>query len=189
MSLRTKIIMSIGALALSGPVIGSGCASAPQTRTGQNAIVAEADHVLETLRADSPALDDLVTRAYGYVVFPRIGKGGVLVGGASGNGVVYEAGQPIGFVELNQASIGLQLGGQTFSEIIVFETAADLEELKDGRFSLGASASAVVLKSGAARGLEFEDGVAIVIKPRRGLMVDMSVSGQQLNYRPRRPRG
>lgn len=183
MSLRAKLILSIGALALSGPVVSSGCASAPQTRSGQNAFVTEADGVLASLRTENPGLDALVKRAHGYVVFPHIGKGGLLVGGAHGSGVVYEAGQAIGFVELNQASIGLQLGGQTFSEIIVFETPADLEELKDGRFSLGASASAVILSAGAARGLEFEDGVAVAIKPRGGLMVDLSVSGQQLNFR------
>jgi len=182
MSRRAYIAALAGASLGALVILSSACATAPKTKAERSALLNDADATLATMTAESPRLNDLVERAHGYVVFPSIGKGGVLVGGAYGRGVVYERAQPIGYAEMNQASFGAQLGGQTFSEIVVFETAGDLEELKDGRFSLGAGAGVVVLKEGAARGLEFQDGVAVAIKPIGGLMVDVSVSGQQMNF-------
>ncbi|HLU68324.1 MAG TPA: lipid-binding SYLF domain-containing protein, partial [Kofleriaceae bacterium] len=132
-----------------------------------------------------PGLQQILDQAYGYAVFPEIGKGGAIVGGAYGRGIVYEQGRKVGFVELNQGSIGAQLGGQTFSEIIVFSNRAALDRLKAGNFDLGADASAVVLTTGAAAGARFERGVAVFVLPQGGLMVDVSVNGQQLNYQPR----
>src|SRR5215468_7348835 len=81
-------------------------------------------------------------KAYGYAVFPSIGKAGVGVGGAYGKGKVYEGGKVIGETSMTQASIGLQLGGQAFSQIIFFEDARALKEFTSGNFEFGAGAAA-----------------------------------------------
>ena len=121
----------------------------------------------------------------GYAVFPEIGKGGLVVGAAYGRGVLYQHGRKAGFVELNQASIGAQLGAQTFTELIVFRNDYDVARLKAGTYSLGANASAVVLTTGAAATADFVDGVAVFVVPRGGAMAELSLSGQKINFSPR----
>jgi lipid-binding SYLF domain-containing protein len=86
---------------------------------------------------------------------------------------------------LNQGSIGAQLGGQSFEELIVFHDPNALDRLKSGTFEFGATASAVALKSGAAAGTTFADGVAVFTVPRAGLMAELTITGQKLNYQPR----
>ena len=115
-------------------------------------------------------------------VFPEIAKGGLIAGGAFGEGVVYVNDQVIGYAELNQASIGAQLGGQTFSELIVFRDRNALDRLMGGNFDFGVDASAIIVKTGAARSASFEDGQAVFVKPRGGLMAELSVSGQQIDF-------
>jgi lipid-binding SYLF domain-containing protein len=121
-------------------------------------------------------------------VFPEIAKGGMLVGGAHGVGVLYERGRPAGYAELNQASIGAQLGGQTFSDIVVLNSAQALARAKSNNFDLGAGVSAIVVNEGAAAAVRFADGVAVFVLPRGGLMVDLSVHGQKINF-VSQPRG
>ena len=176
---RTSVIAAL--------VIGfvAACATAPKTESGKRDLEARADTTLRTMIQRDPSLQGLLGRSAGYVVFPEIGKGGVVVGAAYGRGVLYQGGRRIGFVELNQGSIGAQLGGQTFSELIVFQDQFAVERLKQGNFSLGANVSAVALNAGAAASADFQDGVAVFTVPRGGLMAELSVSGQQLNFEPR----
>lgn len=172
--------------AIAALVLGTvACATAPKTEAGRRDLEASAAATLQNMRARDPGLQNLLNSAYGYVVFPEIGKGGVVVGAAYGRGVLYERGRPVGFVELNQGSIGAQLGGQTFAELIVFQNRFDVERLKTGDFSLGANASAVAITAGAAASADFSEGVAVFTLPRGGLMAELSVSGQQLNFQPR----
>ena len=92
----------------------------------------------------------LFDTAYGYAVFPTIGKGGIVVGGAYGNGRVYEKGKVIGDTSMTQVSVGLQLGGQAYSEIIFFEDQRALKEFTSGNFEFGADASVVAITAGAS---------------------------------------
>ena len=152
-------------------VIGA-CSTAPKTPAARGTLEARAEATLQTMRARDPGLADLLQSSAGYVVFPEIGKGGVIVGAAYGRGILYERGRPVGFVELNQASVGAQLGGQTFSELIVFQDRFDVDRLKTGQFSLGANVSAVALTTGAAATAQFQDGVAVFTVPRGGYDVE-----------------
>jgi lipid-binding SYLF domain-containing protein len=165
-------------------LLGS-CATAPATREDKAALVAEATSRWQQMRTADPALDALVKRGYGYALFPNVGKAGLGVGGAYGRGVVYEQGQHIGYSDLTQGSVGLQAGGQSFSELLVFETKAALDRFKAGRFGLAADASAVVLKSGVATNADFIDGVAVVVQPIGGVMVEAAIGGQQFTYQAR----
>src|SRR5256885_15007801 len=120
---------------------------------------------MDAIDADAPGLKDLVDDADAYAVFHDVGKGGAGVGGAYGRGEVYEHDQLIGYADLSQGSIGLQLGGQTFSELIVFETPEAMQNFKDQKLSFTANASAVALKSGVATTPRFENNVAVFVRP------------------------
>src|SRR5512145_1344356 len=89
-------------------------------------------------------------KAYGYAVFPTIGKAGLGVGGAHGKGRVYVGGQYVGRTKLTQLSIGLQAGAQAYSEIIFFEDKRAFDEFSSGNFEFGAQASAVAITAGAS---------------------------------------
>jgi lipid-binding SYLF domain-containing protein len=163
----------------------SACATAPRTDSARQNLEASAEATLESMRTRDPGLRDLLGSSAGYVVFPDIGKGGAVVGAAYGRGILFEHGRPAGYVELNQGSIGAQLGGQSFEELIVFHDRDAVDRLKAGTFELGANASAVALTAGAAAGTTFRDGVAVFTVPRGGLMAELSISGQKLNFQPR----
>src|SRR4029450_12027541 len=164
----------------------SSCATAPATREDKAALVAEATTRWQQMRQEDPALGALVQRSYGYALFPDVGKAGLGVGGAYGRGVVYERGQHIGYSDLTQGTVGVQVGGQSFSELLVFESKAALDRFKAGQFGFAAGASAVVLKSGVATTPNFVDGVAVVVQPIGGVMVEAAIGGQQSTYQDKR---
>jgi lipid-binding SYLF domain-containing protein len=158
------------------------CATAPASREDRAALVAEASSRWQQMRTADPSLDTLVQRGYGYALFPDVGKGGLGVGGAYGRGVVYERGQHIGYSDLTQGTVGVQAGGQSFSELLVFENKAALDRFKAGQFGFTADASAVVLTSGVATNATFVDGVAVVVQPLSGVMVEAAIGGQKFTY-------
>jgi lipid-binding SYLF domain-containing protein len=158
------------------------CATAPATREDKAALVAEAASRWQQMRTADPALGALVQRGHGYALFPDVGKAGLGVGGAYGRGVVYERGQHIGYADLTQGTVGAQVGGQSFSELLVFEQKAALDRFKAGEFSFAAGASAVVLKSGVATNPNFIDGVAVIVQPVGGVMAEAALGGQQFTY-------
>jgi len=160
----------------------SSCATAPASREDKAALVTEAAARWQQMRTADPALGTLVQRGHGYALFPDVGKAGLGVGGAYGRGVVYERGQHIGYSDLTQGTVGAQVGGQSFSEILVFEHKDALERFKAGQFGFAAGASAVVLKSGVATNPNFVDGVAVVVQPVGGVMVEAAIGGQQFTY-------
>jgi lipid-binding SYLF domain-containing protein len=160
------------------------CATAPKSASGRSKLAMRADATLATMKDRNPNLQSQLNESIGYAVFPEIGKGGVGIGAAYGRGVLYENGRMVGFVELNQASIGAQLGGQTFAELILIRDHAALDRIKNGTFSLSGDVSAVALTSGAAASADFREGVAVYVLPRGGLMAELTISGQQINYQP-----
>ena len=105
------------------------------------------------------------------------------MGGAAGNGVVYKNGEVVGYAELRQIDIGLQIGGKAFRELIVFNTQEALEEFKEGNFEFGGTASAVIWDEGGTEAIQFQDGVGVAIMPKAGAMVGISVGGQEFDYR------
>lgn len=135
------------------------------------------------LKANSE-LEEFFENSAGYVIFPNVGKGGFIVGGASGNGVVYENGTAVGMADLKKLNIGFQAGGQAIIEVIFFETSVDLDRFKSENFEFSAETSAVALKSGIAFNAKYKDGVAVFALPKAGLMADASVGGQRFEYRP-----
>ncbi|HSI69667.1 MAG TPA: lipid-binding SYLF domain-containing protein [Gillisia sp.] len=145
-------------------------------------IIRDAEEAKSVISRLNPEASRLFESAVGYAIFPNVGKGAYILGGAAGNGVVYENGKRVGFAELRQLDIGLQIGGQSFIEVIFFETQAALDRFKKGNLEFEGSASAVLIEEGESRNISFQDGVAVVTKPKAGAMVELSIGGQKFNY-------
>ena len=131
-----------------------------------------------------PKLKLFFQKSYGYVVFPMIGKGGIGFGIAYGEGKVYKKNSLIGKSTLTQASVGFQLGGQGYSEIIFFKNKKALEKFKRGDFELSAQASAVLVKTGISIDVDYNNDVAVFTMPKVGLMYEISVGGQKFSFTP-----
>lgn len=159
-----------------------GCATAPSTPAARRGLVAESDATVASMTAKDPSLQRMLDRSPGYAVFPNVGAGGAIVGGAYGRGVLFEHGRPSGFVELNQGSVGALIGGQSYSQIMVVQNDAALGRIKSGNFDVGAEANAVALSAGIADATGFEGGVAIFQLPKGGLMASAAVNGQKINF-------
>ena len=121
--------------------------------------------------------------AAGFAVFPNIAKAGLGIGGARGNGEVFEDGKVIGSTTVTQLSFGFQLGGQAFSQIIFFQNKRDLDRFTDGNFEFGASASAALITEGANASVDYTNGVAVMTFSKGGLMYEASIGGQKFTFK------
>ncbi|HEY7088282.1 MAG TPA: lipid-binding SYLF domain-containing protein [Tepidisphaeraceae bacterium] len=164
---------------------GVGCNTAPKSEEGRENLVSNADSALKQMTAADPSLQNFINRGYGYAIFPKVGKGAWIVGGAYGRGAVYEQGQFIGYADISQATVGLQAGGQTYMQLLVFENKDALERFKSGKLTFAANVSAVILKSGAAESAKFTDGIAVFVNPIGGAMVEAALGGQQFTFQPK----
>jgi hypothetical protein len=139
---------------------------------------------LQKLQAKDPGLKRLLDKAYGYAVFPAVGKANLVVGGSLGRGEVFEKGKRIGFATITQLTIGVQVGGDTFDELVVFESREALERFKRGKTAFAANASAVLVKAGAATAKNFEKGAAVYVYPHGGMMLELGIGGQRFKFKP-----
>jgi lipid-binding SYLF domain-containing protein len=144
--------------------------------------------------------------SYGYAVFPTIGKGGIVVGAAHGNGRVYRQGKYVGDTSMTQLSVGAQLGGQAYSEMIFFQNKSALDDFTSGNFEFAAEASAVAITAGASAtggttgtsaavsgtqkhattAAEYYKGMAVFTVAKGGLMYEASIGGQKFNYKAKK---
>jgi lipid-binding SYLF domain-containing protein len=127
-------------------------------------------------------MKNLFDNAYGYVIFPNVGKGAIGVGGAAGNGIVYEKGQMIGRAKMTQVSVGFQFGGQAYRELIFFENKETLDRFKKNKIEFSGQASAVAATAGASGNVKYRKGVMIFTQQKGGLMYEASVGGQKFKF-------
>ena len=143
----------------------------------------------------------------GYAVFPTVGKGGLGIGASHGKGQVYRGGKVIGFTSTSDVSIGLQAGGQSYSQVIFFESAEALDRFTKGNFEFSASASAIAVQATAGAsasteggasasasgtktadkataGAQYQDGVVVFTMAKGGLMYAATIAGQKYTYKP-----
>jgi lipid-binding SYLF domain-containing protein len=175
---RLNLSLLLSALAL----VMMGCETAPRTEAEKSNLSDDANTALRQMKTDDPSLSDFLSNSYAYAIFPSVGKGGLVAGGAYGRGIVYEHGNMIGYSDLSQATVGAQIGGQTYSELVTFQSKADLDRFTTGKIRFDANASAVALKSGAGASARYTDGVAIFIRTQGGLMAEASIGGQQFTF-------
>jgi lipid-binding SYLF domain-containing protein len=168
--------------------------------------IVHADNFAKTIEVfkQSDAVKPFFENCYGYAVFPTIGKGGIGIGGAYGSGRVYAQGVPTGTAKLFKATIGLQAGGQAFSQMIFFEDKRAFEEFTSGNFEFDAGVSAVAITAGAqakagtdgatagassgpASGAQaitnYRKGMAVFVHAKGGLMYEATIGGQKFSYK------
>jgi lipid-binding SYLF domain-containing protein len=170
---------------------------------------AHADKYTDTMNVfkKSEAVQPFFKNAYGYAVFPTVGKAGIGIGGSYGTGQVYQGGKVTGEVSLIKGSIGWQLGGQAFSQMIFFEDKRAYDEFTSGNFEFDATASAVAITAGAqakagteggtagasagpATGAQaktsYHKGMAVFVHAKGGLMYEASIGGQKFTFKPKK---
>ncbi|MHC4933605.1 MAG: YSC84-related protein [Planctomycetota bacterium] len=170
-------------LVAAAAVVLSGCgATAPETKEEAAAQTKEVQATIAKFKETDPSLKKWFDEAQGYALFPSVGKGGAGIGGAYGEGEVYEKGKLVGYSTLSQATIGFQLGGQAYSEVIFFKDKAALDRFRRGEFELSAQASAVAATAGASADADYSGGVAVFTMAQGGLMYEATVGGQKFDY-------
>ena len=153
-----------------------------QSNSKKNKIIADSNTAkIEFIEKDA-LMKGLFDKAYGYVIFPNVGKGGFGIGGAAGNGTVYEHNKLIGMAKLTQLSIGFQAGGQAYREVIFFESKREMERFKDSRFEFSAQVSAIAVKSGVSADIEYSAGILVFTMQKGGLMYEASIGGQKFKF-------
>lgn len=151
----------------------------------------------------SPIASKFLGSAYGYAIFPTIGKGGLGIGGAHGKGRVYRGGALAGEAKMSQLTIGLQAGGQAYSQIILFENKASYNQFTQGEFEFGAQATAVAIKASAnaqagttgnaagatskgeagSQKAEYVNGMVVFTFAKGGLMYEVTLGGQKYSFK------
>jgi len=177
-------LAACAATGLLAALLSAGCAAPRVTANELDSMQSEVAAAKDDFLERDPGMQAWFDDSHGYALFPSVGKGGIGVGGAYGEGLVYEQGRLVGTASLSQATIGFQLGGQSFQEVLFFEDEAVLDRFRAGEFELSAQVSAVALTAGASASAEFTDGLAIFTLPNGGLMYEASVGGQKFGYRP-----
>ena len=168
------VIMFVMALSL--PVLG-------QNKKDKK-VIKDADKAVATLLKVNPDMRHYFDKSAGCVIFPNVGKGGFIVGGASGNGVLYQYGVKKGMAHLTEFNIGLEFGGEALIEVIFFETLDEVNKFKEGNFQFDAGITATAIKSGMSMDAKYKDGVAVFTHAKGGLMAEASVGGQKFKYKP-----
>ncbi|HNP24455.1 MAG TPA: lipid-binding SYLF domain-containing protein [Panacibacter sp.] len=155
-----------------------------QAQDSKETMMAESKEAKSAFIKTDESMNGLFKDAYGYVVFPNIGKGALVVGGAGGKGIVYEQGKATGPAKMVQVTVGAQAGGQSYREVIFFQTKEALERFKNNNLEFSGQVSAVAAKSGASANAKYTDGVLVFTQERGGLMVEASIGGQKFTYEP-----
>jgi lipid-binding SYLF domain-containing protein len=158
----------------------NGNASGDGTPNLQNAV----QDTIALARSRDPGMARWFESAYGYAVFPEIGAGGFIIGGGHGSGEVYSGGMKIGTATVTQLNVGATFGGQITQQVLFFKDKFALDGFTRGGFEFDAAASAVAIKSGAAASVDYNNGVAAFVMPKKGAMVQASLGTQKFDYRP-----
>jgi lipid-binding SYLF domain-containing protein len=143
---------------------------------------AKAEEAVKNFMLADPGLTDFFARAAGYAILPSVGEGGFIIGGQRGDGLVYEKTNVVGKVTMTEISVGAQVGGGSFAEIIFFETEEALQGFKKSKYEMSAKAKASVAASGVAANAKYEEGVAVFTLPKSGAMVAAAIGGQKFKF-------
>lgn len=177
--MRGRIRKRFATLALTAIV----CVAPTHTRAGSD-LDAKVEQARSQFIDRDPTMARLFENARAYALFPRVKKGGIGIGGAHGKGLVFRGGRKVGRSTLSQATIGFQLGGKVYSEVIFFDDNEAFRDFTGGDFELSAQASAVAAAEGVAANAGYRHGVAIFTMSQGGLMYEASVGGQKFSYDP-----
>jgi lipid-binding SYLF domain-containing protein len=180
---NASIIVALG-LALASVPFGCGPSSSLPPEEQVKILKADAAATIETCKSKFPSTAADFKKAHAYAVYPSIGKGGFVVGGFSGKGLVYEGGSVVARSDAGGGTIGAQIGGQSFSEVIFFENKAAFEKFKRGETAFQAGGSATAGNASASAANDYKDGVKVVTFDGGGLMLEGVIGGQTFSFEP-----
>ena len=176
-------LWAIAAIAIvSTMMLGIGCSATPETAEERGQLVQDAQATTGHFKSQDPRTESFFENAYAYAVFPKITKGGAGIAGAYGRGIVYQGGQMVGYCDVTQGTLGAQLGGMSWSEIVFFENRWSFDKFKANEFAASANASFAGPKTGGTNTLNYSDGVMIFTMDTRGFAVTAAVGAQQFQY-------
>ncbi len=162
----------------------TGCETAPKSTQERTSLDTEVQSTIRIALQQDPGLQSFLDKSAGYAVFPSVGKGAFVAGGAFGRGELFQNKQFVGYCTLTQASIGLQAGGEAYSELVFLQTPENVNAFKAGNFALTGDVTAVALTTGASAKTNFTNGVAVFTMQPTGLMVAAAVGGQKFSFEP-----
>jgi lipid-binding SYLF domain-containing protein len=170
------------ALITLGLLVASVVAQAWSPDSGDKMELSVAQAIIAAKEKD-PSLAAWFDDAYAYAVFPKVGKGGIGIGGAYGKGIVIRGDSTVATTSLSQLTIGFQLGGQVYSEFVMFKDKTAFDHFARGNFEMGAQVSAVAITVGASADANYDGGVAVFTITEGGLMYEATVGGQKFKYK------
>jgi lipid-binding SYLF domain-containing protein len=159
----------------------AGCAHGPRTQARKMELEQSAAQAKQAMLNKDPSIRSLLAQSAGYIVCPSVKEGGFVVGGAGAQCVIYQNGNVTGYATLSRVSAGALVGGQSYAELIAVRDKPTFEKVKGGDLDLGGQASATILKAGVGTAANFsKNGVAVVMDPTGGAMLNASVAGQRI---------
>ena len=159
-----------------------GCSATPDTPEARDALADQSQSTMRQFRESDSRTNAFFSNAYGYAVFPKITKGSAGIGGAYGRGVVYKGSQMTGYADVTQGSIGAQLGGMSWSEIVFFQNQWAYDKFTSNEFAASADASWAGPNKGGANTLNYNNGVMIFTMDARGFSASAAVGAQQFEF-------
>lgn len=178
------LLLAVTALGIACSPLNAAEKPASKTEAELAKLKTETTESIALFKEVDPTLKKFFDKSAGYVVFPSIGKGGFVIGGAHGKGLVFEKGKLVGQASVSQVTIGAQIGGQVLRELVFFETPEAMERFKRGKVKISAQVSAVAAAEGAGEKARYEESVVVFTRPKEGLMAEASVGGQKFSYTP-----
>jgi lipid-binding SYLF domain-containing protein len=145
---------------------------------------AKSEEAVQNFKMADSGLTNFFAKAAGYAILPGVGEGGFIFGGEHGDGLVYEKDKLVGKVTMSEVSVGAQVGGGSFAEIIFFETADALKNFEKSKWEMSAKAKASVAASGVAQNAKYDQGVAVFTLPKSGAMLAAAIGGQKFKFEP-----
>jgi len=179
--MRTTITYLVAGLIIAG--LNTGLFAEEKAEKKKEELTTEVNDAKAAFLKQDEKLQAQFDKAAGYVIFPSVAKGGIGIGGAMGTGQVFENKKLVGQAKLTQGSIGFQLGGQVYSEVIFFEDQKALDDFKKSNMEFSAQVSAVAAKAGASENAKYANGVMVFTIAKGGLMYEASVGGQKFSYK------
>lgn len=149
-----------------------------------NALTQEVKAAVKRIEKKDQGIMNELRNAAGFAVFPSVGRASVVLGGAYGHGLVFEGGQTIGEASVGQFTIGIQVGGQTFSLLLIFKTQDAFNRFKRGRITFSANASAAIAKAAATGAADYEKDVIAKAYSQGGMILEISLGGQGFRFKP-----
>lgn len=181
---RITALVAVCCLALFAACNSSGTKNTEADAAAAKLLSVQVDETIRLAKSRDRGMQRWFTESAGYAVFPTVSKGGLIIGGAHGEGQVFHKGKYIGWSTLSQGSIGAQIGGQTYSEFIFFKDDQAVQHFRDGNFEFSGQASAVLIDAGASADANYENGVCVFTIPKSGAMLEASIGGQQFDFYP-----